>query len=123
MSNNNQNDPLQFQINLILGALIVIAATLSAYFYLQTRHLRQDLNAIRPVATMAVQAYSNEKPGVDAFAAKLTEYGRTHADFAPIVKKFNLVPPTNSVAPAAATKPAVAPTPAPTAAPATGTKK
>jgi hypothetical protein len=62
---------------------------------------------------MVVQAYNNDKPNVDAFVAKLADYGRTHPDFAPIMKKYQLQPPTNSVAPASAPKTAGTTSPAP----------
>jgi hypothetical protein len=63
---------------------------------------------------------------VDAFVAKVAEYGRTHPDFEPILKKYGIPLPTNTVAPmsfpavkpagtpvATPAKPAVSPAPAP----------
>ncbi|MSU57525.1 MAG: hypothetical protein EXS35_04995 [Pedosphaera sp.] len=131
MSENNQNDGIQTQINLILGALIILTATVAAYLYVQARHLRADVNAFRPTHAAVIQGYNNEKPAVDAFLAKLVDYGKTHPDFAPIMKKYQLQPGTNAVAPASAAKPAAsavkpaapaAPAPA-KAAPATAPKK
>ena len=121
MSDNNPNEALAKQINLMLGALIVLAGTVAAFLFFQARHLRHDLNAIRPVHAAVVQAYNNDKPAVDAFVVKLANYGREHADFAPIMKKYQLQQVTNAApvakSPVATSSPPAKVTPAPAPAP------
>ena len=100
---------LQKQLNLLLIGLIVLSATLAVFLLMQTRYIRHDLTNMKPAAGVIIQGYNQEKPAVDAFVAKVTEYARTHPDFAPIAHKYQLQV-TNA---APATKPGAAPAPAP----------
>lgn len=110
--NRSENESLQLQLTLQLLALVLMAATLAFFFYMQARRARFDLNAMKPVAMGIIQAFEQEKPGVDTFLAKLGEYSRTHPDFVPITQKYNF--PTNAPAATNAAK-AVAPAAKPTA--------
>lgn len=101
---------VQRQMNTVLIALIILSGTFAIFLWRQTRYIRHDLDALKPAANAIVQGYNQEKPAVDAFVAKVTDYARTHADFAPIAQKYQLQL-TNSSAPAG--KPAATPTPAP----------
>jgi hypothetical protein len=107
---------LQRQVTIMLLALVIISGTLFAFLWRQVRYARRDLEAMKQPATQIIQEFNQSKPTMDAFVGKLAEYGRTHADFAPITKKYQL-PMTAAPAPpqpAAASKPAA---PAPASAP------
>lgn len=107
-------ESLQKQLNILLLALIILSATVAVFLWRQVRYLKADMTAARPAFNAMSQGYAQEKPAVDAFVAKVTEYARTHPDFAPIAQKYQLLNSSNSPKPAAAA-------PAPGAAP--GAKK
>lgn len=101
-----QCEGLQRQLNLLLIGLIVLSGTFAVFLWRQTRYIRSDLAAMKPAAGLIIQGYNQEKPQVDAFLAKVSEYARTHPDFAPIAKKYQLQVPTNAPSPAPAAVPA-----------------
>lgn len=107
---------LQRQITMLLLALVVCSGTLSVFLWRQARYARADLAAVKQPAAQLIQAFKQEKPNMDAFVARLVEYGKTHPDFMPILKKYNIqisaAPTTTSAPPAIAT-----PKPAPATAP------
>jgi hypothetical protein len=80
----------------ILALLIVVSGTLWVYLMRQVKYTRLELDAARPQVTNIVAQYQkNSGPAMDEFVRKLTEYGRAHADFAPILAKYG-VKPTNT---------------------------
>lgn len=100
----NEYEGMQKQLNILLMAVVILSATFSVFLWRQTRYLRRDLEGLKPMAGPVIQRYNQEKPTVDAFVAKVAEYARTHPDFAPIAKKYQLQNITNVPA---ATQPAV----------------
>ena len=100
-----QSESLQLQLTLQLLALVLMAATLAFFFYVQSHRAKFDLNTLKPTATAMIASFEQEQPSVNAFIAKIAEYGRTHPDFAPILQKYQIPPPTN-------TPPPIAPKPA-----------
>jgi hypothetical protein len=87
---------LQRQTTLLLVGLIVLSFTLAFFVGFQVRRTGRDLDAIQPQATKMMMASEKEEPTINAFMAKITEYGRSHPDFAPIMAKYRLS--TNSAA-------------------------
>jgi hypothetical protein len=55
--------------------------------------------------------YQKQSGPMTDFVKKITDYGRTHPDFAPILAKYNLNKPAGATGalPAAATSPPAAP--------------
>ncbi len=100
---------LQRQMQTLLLALIIVSGTLSVFLWRQVRYARRDLEAIKPAAAQVIQEFNQSRPNLDAFVAKVAEYGRTHPNFAPIMNKYRIVPPAAAPAPAAAPKPAATP--------------
>ena len=98
---------LQAQVNLLLAALIVLSGTFAVFVWVQVRHARQDLKNMKLQANSLIQTFTRDKPSMDAFVVKAAEFGRTHPDFVPILKKYG-VPVATSAPPAAATSPAPA---------------
>jgi hypothetical protein len=93
-----QCDALRHLVVSMLILVVVISGTLNIYLLRQWRSTSKDLTAIRPQAAQMVADYQGKSgPMMNDFIKKLTEYGRTHADFAPILAKYNLKPalPTN----------------------------
>jgi hypothetical protein len=77
----------------ILILVIVISGTFNIYLLRQWRSLSRQLAVFRPQATQEIAGYQkSEFPYEQEFVKKLTEYGQTHPDFAPILTKHNLKP-------------------------------
>ncbi|HOX56512.1 MAG TPA: hypothetical protein P5205_06490 [Candidatus Paceibacterota bacterium] len=100
-----QHDSLRHLVVSILILVIVISGTLNIFLLRQWRSSSKDLAAIRPQAAQMINDYQKVSgPLMTDFIKKITEYGRVHPDFAPILAKYNLKPaiPTNlpPVAPA-----------------------
>ena len=94
--------------------VVVISGTLNIYLLRQWRSTNRDLTGIRPQATQMIAEYQKVSgPMMNDFIKKISEYGRTHPDFAPVLAKYRIKP-------AAATS---APPAAPTSLPATPPKK
>jgi hypothetical protein len=110
------DESLQLQLTLQLLALVLLAATLVFFFFVHARRAKFDLAVIKPPATALIQTYEQEKPNVDAFLAKLVEYGRTHSDFVPILQKYPFLFTSSPPLPAStAAKAAVSTPPKPAA--------
>jgi hypothetical protein len=87
-----QFDALRHLVTSILILLIVVSGTFNIYLLRQWRTVSKELVQMRPQAAQLVQDYQKSGPLMDDFVNKLTEYGRTHSDFAPIMGKYNLRP-------------------------------
>ena len=109
-----QFDALRHLVVSLLILVVVISGTLNIYLLRQWRTTSKDLAGIRPQAKQMVDEYQNKSgPFMNDFVQKITEYGRTHPDFAPILAKYNLKPATPTNAPATSPAPAPAPATAP----------
>ncbi len=103
-------DALRHLVVSILILLIVISGTFTIYLLRQWRTTSKELTIIRPQVAQMVTIYQkDEAPWMQDILKKLTDYGRSHPDYMPVLSKYNVKP---SAAPAAA------PTSAPSAAPA-----
>ena len=92
------------------SALIALTWILGVFIFIQFWRARGELSAVRPQAAQIIELGKRKEPAIKQFVLQLAEYGRTHADFAPIMNKYGIAP---TVAP----KPAAALTPAPTTPP------
>ena len=108
---SSHGDAVQLQLTILLIGLIVLAGTFAVFVWRQVRYMKADLALLKPIAALHIQGYNQEKPTVDALVARIVEYGRTHPDFEPIMRKYQLQAFTNAPAAPAAAKPA-APVPA-----------
>ena len=87
-------------LNSILVLLIVLSGVVNLYLVRQVKNTRNELTIAR---NFVAQAQRNV-PAVDEFLRKLVDYGRTHADFTPIMAKYGLKPQASTnAAPAGAT--------------------
>ena len=72
---------------------IVISGTFNIYLLRQWRTASKDLAGIRPQAAQMIAEYQKvSAPLMTDFVKKITEYGRTHPDFAPVLAKYGLKP-------------------------------
>jgi hypothetical protein len=98
-----QIEALQHLVISVLILVIVLSGTVDIYLLRQWRTVSKDLAGIRPQATQMIAEYQRTSaPMMNDFVRKITEYGRTHPDFAPILAKYNLKPAAATVAPATA---------------------
>jgi len=109
---------LRRQIQTILILAIIVSGTLCLYLWRQVRYTRSDLNNIRPQAQQIIAEYTQASgPNMDEFVRSVATYGRTHADFAPIMAKYRLESATNFATPPPPPRPAAVPAPAAAPAP------
>ena len=88
-----QCDALRHLIVSILILVIVVSGTLNIYLLRQWRSAKKDLDGIRPQAAQMIADYQRvSAPLMTDFVKKITEYGRTHPDFAPVLAKYGFKP-------------------------------
>ena len=88
-----QDDSLRQLVVSILVLLIVVSGTLNVFLLHQASTSHQELQAIRPqVDAMVNQDLKNVAPAMDEFDRKLTEFARSHPDFAPILSRHGFAP-------------------------------
>ncbi len=88
-----QYDALRHLVVSMLILVVVISGTLNIYLLRQWRSTSKDLAGIRPQASQMIAEYQKVSgPLMNDFLKKITEYGRTHPDFAPILAKYGLKP-------------------------------
>lgn len=107
-------DALRQLVVSLLVLILMLSGTLAIFLLRQYKNTNADLDTIRPqVAAVMTQYQKSVGPVMDEFIRKVTDYGHTHPDFAPIMTKYGL-----------GQKPAPGATPAlPTASPMPGAKK
>jgi len=88
-------DSLRNLMGSVLVLLLLVSGTFNIFLWRQVRYVRRDLDGIRPQAMQVINDYqTNSGPTMDNFIKQITEYGRTHPDFAPIMSKYGLKPAT-----------------------------
>ena len=85
-----QIDALRRQTFTLLLALIVVSGTLTVYLYRQASVARNDTKAMKQQAGPIIQAYNQNLPLIQSFVKDIVNYGATHPDFQPILKKYQL---------------------------------
>jgi hypothetical protein len=94
-----QCNQLRQLIASLLILVIVISGTLGIYLLRQWQSSRKDLAAIRPQAAQMIAEYQKVSgPVMSDFVKKITDYGRSHPDYAPVLAKYGIRPagPTNT---------------------------
>jgi hypothetical protein len=75
-------------LNSVLILIVVLAGAVDLFLVRQVKGTRADLNAAR----YYVAQLARNGQAIDAFAQKLAEYAKTHADYMPIAGKYGLKP-------------------------------
>jgi hypothetical protein len=104
-------DALNHLVISVLILLVVVSGTLTIYLLRQWSSTRKDLAAFRPMAAQVIGQYNNNREWnarMDGFVSKLTDYGRAHPNFVPILMKYGINPAGPSATPAGAAAPAAA---------------
>ena len=107
-----QVDSLRHLLVSVLVLMIVVSGTFNLYLLRQVKYARMDLTGVRPQAVQMINEYNRvNAPQIQEFLRKITEYGKTHPDFAPILTKYGVrATPITNASP-------ISPTSAPAAAP------
>jgi hypothetical protein len=104
-------DALRHLVVSILILLIVVSGTFSIYLLRQWRTTTKELGIIRPQVAQMVGVYQkDEAPWMQEILKRVSEYGRTHPDYMPILAKYNIRPgAATGAAPTTAAPPPAAP--------------
>jgi hypothetical protein len=109
---------MQAQMNslkqLVIYALVlifIVAGAINMYFWRQLRSVQTELAPLQAQSAQITAEVSKVNTAANEFAKRLIDFSKTHPDFAPILKKYNLQAPPATNAPAAA-KPAAPAAPA-----------
>ena len=85
-----QCSSLRRQMTMILMAMVVFSFTFMGYVFVQSRRVSKELDNILPEAQKVTAAAAKEDPVIKTFMARLTEYSKTHPDFAPIMARYRV---------------------------------
>jgi hypothetical protein len=85
-----QYDALCHLVLSMLILVLVISGTLNLYLLRQWKIASKDLAGIRPQAVLMMTDYQKTGPIMDDFIKKITDYGRGHQDFVPILAKYGI---------------------------------
>ena len=99
----DQVESLRHLVGSMLILLVVVSGTFNIYLLRQWKTSKTDLAVFKPQAANLIASYQkNEQPAVENFIKKMVEYGQTHADFAPILNKYQIKaapPPPGAASP------------------------
>ena len=87
-----QCDALRHLVMSVLILVIVISGTLNIYLLRQWKTVRKDLAGLRPQAAQIFDQYQKQNGMQLDFVKRITDYQRTHPDFAPILAKYGIKP-------------------------------
>jgi hypothetical protein len=91
-------DSLRHLLVSVLVLAIVVSGTLATFLYVQVHEGRAVLAQGGAQVKAHADEYAKRRPVYEEIQRRLTEYGKSHADFAPIMNKYGLNQP--AVAPA-----------------------
>jgi hypothetical protein len=104
-----QYESLRHLVFSSMVVLLIISGALNLYLLRQWRFTKNDLATVRPQAMQLITDYNKTVTGMQDFLKRLSDYSRTHPDFAPIANKYRLNDVTaKPAAPTAPTAPAPA---------------
>lgn len=88
---------LRWQTHTLRIALVVVAAMVAGFFWLEVRRSGTALKALRTQSTQVTEGLQVQ----GRFVNQLLDYSKTHADFAVILNKYGIRPAPAGTAPAA----------------------
>ena len=97
------------------SALIALTWIFGVFVFIQFWRARGELAVVRPQAAQIIEIGKRKEQPINQFVVQLAEYGRAHADFAPIITKYGISAPGATSPPAATPVPATTPKPVGTA--------
>jgi hypothetical protein len=111
---------LRWQAHTLRIALLLVAAAVAGFFWVEVRRNSQLLTVLRPQAAQVIEASKQQDPIANRFLGQLVEFSKAHPEFTNILRRYPIqgtpAPATApAAAPTAAPKPAAAPAPTPAA--------
>jgi hypothetical protein len=106
---HDRYDALQYLVTSMLGLLTLLAAVLAAFLWRQQSDKGFELGNFSVQATNFIAQYERGPgPAQQEFVRKITDYGRSHPDFLPVLAKYGLKPTaaTTGASPATSAPPA-----------------
>jgi hypothetical protein len=91
----DQFESLRQLVNWILVLLVIVSGTLTVFLLHQYRFVHQEVLVIRPQYAEAKARYHQVQPKMDDFIRRMSEFARTHPDFAAVLSKYR---PTTGIA-------------------------
>ena len=85
-------DSLRHLVVSLLTLVFVLSGALNLYLLRQYRSLSRELTEKGPQVERLALEYQKGVPFMTNVVAKLTEYGRTHPDFTPVLVKYGFKP-------------------------------
>jgi hypothetical protein len=85
-----QCDALRQLVLSLLVVLLLVSGTLTIFLARQWRFTKSQIELMSPQANQILTEFNKNLPMMQDFIRKLNDYGKTHADFAPIVAKYHL---------------------------------
>lgn len=83
-----QCDSLRQLVNTMLILLVIVSGTLTIFLLHQYKVVHKEVLAVRPQYNEALARYQQLKPKMDDFERRISEFARTHPDFAVILAKY-----------------------------------
>jgi len=96
-------EALRQLINTILILVVIVSGTLTVFLYRQYTLIHEQTEGFRRQVAETEARYQQIKPKMDDFERRVSEFARTHPDFAAIVAKYGL-PTTPATRPAVPAK-------------------
>lgn len=97
-----QCDLIERRFNALLWITLVMSVAVTLFLYAQARMAVHKAEREKPILVSRISSFRQEAPQMQAFLAKLVEYGKTHPDFAPILAKWGISVNQTAAAPAPA---------------------
>jgi hypothetical protein len=91
-----QIEALQRQVFLLLLALVVLSATLVFYLFCESHFRNRELEEFRAQEGPVIQAWSKNQQAIKAIHQELSNYGLTHPNFQPVLRKYGWTPPATA---------------------------
>lgn len=86
-------------LNLTVACVLLLAATVGAFFYKQMRLVRVKVNETRPLVQRMAAEFNRKEPEMRKFVNALQSYAFTVPDFYSVLSKYTNVLPQYFVSP------------------------
>jgi hypothetical protein len=90
---------LRAQTHNLRIAQLIVALAVAGFFWVEVRRNGQALNTMRPQAIQVDEVSKKQTPAINDFVNRLSEFGRTHPDFVPVLTKYGIPTTTTLAAP------------------------
>jgi len=86
-------EQLQHQLKQVLMLTCVVSLTLMVFVGMNLRAIQRTVHTQRGIVA---EHQTKTQPALQNLSVKLVEYGKTHPDIQPLLKKYGVAVPTNA---------------------------